>query len=260
VQVNALEQKDKEIDQQVQLRTQKQNLLKTIQTYDHSITVLTTRKETANKAITAAQELITNFDKTIFEKKNERVVLRNLVNVKVGDNQVYRMAQWWFSKESAADLDRKDVMVIATLWFGSLAMLIAVTGILLAFASYVIRDPYIEDHAGPRDNLSSLTKKSYNSFRRLVIYWRRVQRRPIIKEVEKEVIKEVPVEKIVRVEIPVEVIRKEIVHIPLYTQDQSLLKLAKNNAFDANDLEDESVAKSETEKKAAEHKNETRDE
>ena len=201
------------------------------------------------------EELIAGFDKTIFEKKNQRVVLRNLVNEKVGDNQVYRMAQWWFSKESAADLDRKDVMVIATLWFGSLAMLIAVTGILLAFASYVIRDPYIDDHVGPRDNLSSLTKKSYNSFRRLVIYWRRVQRRPIIKEVEKEVVKEVPVEKIVKVEIPVEVIRKEIVHIPLYTQDQSLLKLAKNNAFDAADLEDQNAHHSN-----ADNKREARDE
>ena len=136
-----------------------------------------------------------------------------------------------------------------------LAMLIAVTGILLAFASYVIRDPYIDDHVGPRDNLSSLTKKSYNSFRRLVIYWRRVQRRPIIKEVEKEVVKEVPVEKIVKVEIPVEVIRKEIVHIPLYTQDQSLLKLAKNNAFDAADLEDQNAHHSN-----ADNKREARDE
>jgi len=187
------------------------------------------------------EELVSSLDETIFGKKNQRVELRNLVNIKVGDNQVYRMAQWWFNKESAADLDRKDVMVIASLWFGSLAMLIAVTGILLAFASYVIRDPYIADKNGPHDNLSSLTKKSFNSFRRLVIYWRRVQRQPVIKEIAKEVIKEVPVEKIVRVEIPVEVIRKEIVHIPLYTDDKSLLKLSKNNAFDAKDLDEKNL-------------------
>jgi hypothetical protein len=217
-------------------------------------------RETEFNKLAKNEELIANFDKTIFEKKNERVVLRNLVNVKVGDNQVYRMAQWWYSKESAADLDRKDVMVIATLWFGSLAMLIAVTGILLAFASYVIRDPYIDDHVGPRDNVSSLTKKSYNSFRRLVIYWRRVQRRPIIKEVEKVVIKEVPVEKIVRVEIPFEVIRKEIVHIPLYTQDKSLLKLANNNVFDPNDLEDPRANNKGSSEKGAENKTKAQDE
>jgi len=182
-------------------------------------------------------ELISELDQTIFEKKSVRVELRNLVNVKVGDNQVYRMAQWWFNKESAADLARKDVMTIASLWFGSLAMLIAVTGILLAFASYVIRDPYIDDYVGPHDNVVSLSKKTINSLRRLIIYWRRVQRKPIIKEIEKEVIKEIPVEKVVRVEIPIEVIKKEIVHIPLYTDDKSLIKLASNHSFDAKDVE-----------------------
>ena len=79
-------------------------------------------------------------------------------------------------------------------------------------------------------------------------------------EVYEEEVKEVPVEKIVRVEIPVEVIRKEIVHIPLYTQDKSLLKLAKNNAFDAADLEDQGLEKTGTEKKITENKNEARDE
>jgi len=184
-------------------------------------------------------KLISKLDQVIFDKKNKRVELRNLVNIKVGDNQVYRMAQWWFNKESAADLDRKDVMTIAGLWFGSLAMLIAVTGILLAFASYVIRDPYIEDHQHTNDTLKSLSKKSFNSFRRLVIYWRRVQRKPIIKEVATEVIKEIAVERIVKVEVPVEIIRKEIVHVPLYTDDKSLLKLASNNRFDPDDLKPE---------------------
>jgi len=183
------------------------------------------------------ETLISNLDTLIFDKKNLRVELRNLVNVKVGDNQVYRMAQWWYSKESAADLDRKDVMTIASLWFGSLAMLIAITGILLAFASYVIRDPYIDDHKDPKDNLSSLTKKSFNSMRRLLIYWRRVQRKPVIKEIPTEVVKEVPVEKVVRVEVPVEIVKKEIVHVPLYTDDKSLIKLASNHRFDPQDIE-----------------------
>jgi len=182
-------------------------------------------------------ELMTALDQSIFDKQNQRVELRNIVNIKVGDNQVYRMAQWWFSKESAADLDRKDVMTIASLWFGSLAMLIAITGILLAFASYVIRDPYIEDQAGPRDNVVSLSKKTINSLRRLVIYWRRVQRKPVIREVEKEIIREIPIEKVVRVEVPIEIIKKEIVHIPLYTDDKSLIKLASNHSFDAQDID-----------------------
>jgi hypothetical protein len=182
--------------------------------------------------------IIKELDQTIFEKSKERVELRNLVNLKVGDNQVYRMAQWWYNKESAADLDRKDVMTIATLWFGSLALLIAITGILLAFASYVIRDPSIDDYKAQRDSIPSITKKAFNSFRRLIIYWRRVQRQPVIKEVPTEVVKEVPVEKVVKVEVPVEIIKKEIVHVPLYTEDKSLLKLAENNRFDEQSIKD----------------------
>lgn len=194
-------------------------------------------RENSFKTLSQNKSLVSDLEKTLFEKQNQRVELRNLVNVKVGDNQVYRMAQWWFNKESAADLDRKDVMSIAGLWFGSLALLIAVTGILLAFASYVIRDPYIEDRSSPHDNLSSLSRKSFNSLRRLFIYWRRVQRSPVIKEVPKEVIKEVPVEKVIRVEVPIEIIKKEIVHVPLYTNDKSLLTLAMNEKFDPKDIE-----------------------
>lgn len=194
-------------------------------------------REQSFNTLSQNKALITELDAKLFEKQNQRVELRNLVNIKVGDNQVYRMAQWWFNKESAADLDRKDVMTIAGLWFGSLAMLIAVTGILLAFASYVIRDPYIDDRSSSHDGISSLTRKAFNSFRRLTIYWRRVQRRPVIKEVPKEVIKEVPIEKVIRVEVPVEIIKKEIVHVPLYTNDKSLLKLATNEKFDPSDIE-----------------------
>jgi hypothetical protein len=194
-------------------------------------------RESEFTKLSTNETLISDLDNSIFDKKTLRVELRNLVNVKVGDNQVYRMAQWWYSKESAADLDRKDVMTIATLWFGSLALLIAITGILLAFASYVIRDPYIEDQTSQNDSLLSLGRKCVNSIRRLVIHWRRVQRKPVIREVATEVIKEIPVEKVVKVEVPVEVIRKEIVHVPLYTDDKSLIKLASNHRFDPEDIE-----------------------
>ena len=40
----------------------------------------------------------------------------------------------------------------------------------------------------------------------------------------REVFKEVPVDKVVFKEIPVEIIKKEIVYVPIYTSDPSLLK------------------------------------
>jgi|TARA_B100002003_G_scaffold175324_1_gene163188 hypothetical protein len=44
-------------------------------------------------------------------------------------------------------------------------------------------------------------------------------------EVEKivEVTKEVPVDKVAFKEVPVEVVKREVVHIPVYTNDPSLL-------------------------------------
>lgn len=185
------------------------------------------QRDTELKNLAQNKELMAELDQQILDKSNLRIELRNQINTKVGDNQIYRMAQWWFGKESAADLDRKDVMIIAGIWFGSLAGLIAVTGILLAFASYVIRDPYIED-MGVRSKSSApqRIRKFIDSLRRLVIYWRRVQRKPIIKEVEKEVVREVPVQKVVMVEKPVEIVRKEIVYVPLYTDDPTKLRTA----------------------------------
>ena len=166
------------------------------------------------------EELITNLDEQLLGMKQQRVALRNQINIKVGDNQVYRMAQWWYGKESAADLDRADVMWIATLWFGSLALLIAITGILLALASYVIRDPNIASHIDQDDRISGIVKAT-KSLRRYLIHRRRLLRQP------REVIREVPVDRVVMVDKPVEIIKKEIVHVPLYTDDLSLVKASE---------------------------------
>jgi|GEM_PF-1114893 len=176
------------------------------------------------------EELIAAMDADLLARKQQRVELRNIINIKVGDNQVYRMAQWWYGKESAADLNRSDVMLIATLWFGSLALLIAITGILLAFASYVIRDPDIPSRVEQDDRVSAILKAT-NSLRRYLIHRRRLLRQPRLKEV----IREVPVDRVVTVEKPVEIIKKEIVHVPLYTDDLSLIKASEREQAQQED-------------------------
>ena len=37
--------------------------------------------------------------------------------------------------------------------------------------------------------------------------------------------------------MPIEIIKKEIVHVPLYTNDKSLLTLAMNEKFDPKDID-----------------------
>lgn len=163
--------------------------------------------------------------------RDDRTVLRDQINVKVGDNQVYRIAQWWFGRESAADLDRHEVMVIAVIWFGSLAALVAFTGILLALASYVIKDPTQRSrHSRDENSINKLNR----SVRRYFVSKRKLLKEPIYKEIPKEVIKEVPVEKVIKVEKPVEIVRKVLVHVPFYTNDKKLL----NMSYSLDDFED----------------------
>ena len=163
---------------------------------------------------------------TIQQQQNKRIELRDLINQKVGDNQIYRMAQWYFDKESAADLDRSQVAIIAVIWFGSLAALIAFTGILLALASCALEDP--KNSVDKVKHKNSLLKVA-SSVRKFYVYKRRRHKEPIIHEVPRDVVREVPVDRVVKVEVPVEVIKKEIVHVPFYTNDKSLIEITEGH-------------------------------
>lgn len=205
------------------------------------------QQQEENKAIRTADyktlnnnsDVIAELDKSILALQQNRVDLRNQINIKVGDNQVYRMAQWFWGKESAADVERKDVMLIATLWFGSLALLIAFTGIILTLASLVIRDKTIPSRGeGNSKNIGvaySLAKLLM-TIRRYITYKRKLSREPVYKTTVKEVIKEVPVEKVVFRDVPIEVIKKEIVHVPFYTDDKTLINLSNNNNKNSNSV------------------------
>jgi hypothetical protein len=120
-------------------------------------------------------------------------------NAGVLSNQVYRLALQISTIDDACELTQKELSTTQFLWFGSLALVVSALGTALAFAGLVIR---------------------YD------------RRKPIIKEVtvertvEKivEITKEIPVEKIVFRDVPVEIIQKELVHVPLFTQNISDIK------------------------------------
>ena len=169
-------------------------------------------------------QLIEEIEASIFEKDQQRVAFRTRINQEVGDNQVYRMAQWWFGVESAADLERDQVIRIALIWFGSLAALVAFTGVMLALASYVVGDEK-QIPTADRSEEKRRKEKLLRSLRRLLIWRRKLQRRSIIKTEVREVVKEVPVDRVVTVEKPVEIVKKEIIHVPVYTNDKRLLDM-----------------------------------
>ena len=85
------------------------------------------------------------------ELKLSRVELRDGINIKVAENQIYRFAQKIYGVKSAADLERNQVQTVANIWYGSLAALVALTGVMLAFASFVASDPTFTDRERKRN-------------------------------------------------------------------------------------------------------------
>lgn len=170
--------------------------------------------------------LIAEWDGELDSLRERRVELRDAINTAVGNNQIYRMAQLFSGAESAADVQKEVVTTVATIWFASLAAMVAFTGVILAMASNVIRDRQIPDvPQKDRPTVRGELKGAIRTVRRWFIYRRKLQRKPVIKERIREITKEIPVDRVVRTEVPVEILRKEIVHIPLYTNDPKLLKM-----------------------------------
>ena len=177
--------------------------------------------------------LIAGWEGELDALRELRVGLRDEINTAVGDNQIYRMAQLFSGADSSADIPKSYVVNVAIVWFASLAAMVAFTGVILAMAANVIRDPRLPDYR-PRDDrpIRDGVSKAVRSFRRWVAYRRRLDRKPIIRERIKEITKEVPVDRVVRHEVPIQTIRKEIVHVPFYTNDPKLLKLGVEKSDD----------------------------
>ncbi len=166
-----------------------------------------------------------------------RINLRDEISRHAEASQIYRVAQYWFDRESAADVQPSEIKTVSAIWFGSLAAITAWTGTLLAFGGIVLLHT-------PNEKLKPTPTKLARSLRAFLIDRRRRIRRPIIKEVpveietirevEKEIIvnqivlqdvvREVPVDKVVFKEVPKEIVRKELVYVPFFTDDPSMLK------------------------------------
>lgn len=184
-------------------------------------------------------QLIDKLQDDIQILKVQRVELRDEVNIKVAENQIYRFAQKWYGVKSAADLERNQVQTIANIFYGSLAALVALTGVMLAFASFVASDSSFMDREQKRNevpkekiNIYLVTIKAFRSVRRFFVSARRRRKKIVYKENIREVIKEVPVQKVVLTEKPVDIVRKELVHVPMYTNDPTLLKTNPDFEFE----------------------------
>ena len=202
----------------------------------------------------AKSEFSKNKDLSLKERSAKQKEIDNKnkeFNDIAADNQIYRLAlslklgpsRWIFGEEKVKDgftyhdLTQADIGRAFWIWFGFLAFIISIIGTLVAFAGLHLQDKTI--HEKREQDLRSKTTLLYR-LRSLVVNLSRYLRTSVSvmlkpRTVEKIVEKEVEIEKIVekpvieekivyqKVEVPKEVIKKELVHVPLWTQDPGLI-------------------------------------
>jgi len=132
-------------------------------------------------------------------------------------DQVRRIAARFYGvKPEDASSDKVDL--VSNVWFGSLALLAALAGPMTALVSLELQKLGDE---GIRDRRASWSRRTYLTWR-----WRRVRtiKIPVEVPVEKEVEK--------RVEVPIEKIVKEIMYVPIFTDDPEALRRAMDQTLE----------------------------
>lgn len=209
--------------------------------FDEQLARYTQRRNDQISKLEKREAQIAKLNADLAKVQNDRVASRNRINELASSNQLYRVAALFMGKDSPADVTNDDLKLISWIWFGSLAAITAWTGTLLAFAGLVVKHG-IHSHHGHgshRPPPGSVRK----AMRYLLIDLRRRSRKPKIKTItvehEKpvEVVKEVPVEKVALKEVPKEVVRRELVYVPFYTNDPELLNMDRDAAEELSEVE-----------------------
>jgi len=206
-----------------------------------SKTELSQKKDELNKKLIAIDERINAQKAKVNDIAGENQIYRLAVMIKVGPGQ------WFFEEKvdgqiSEADLTQEDIDRAFWLWFGFLAFVISIIGTLVAFAGLHLMDERMHEIRNKPVGKNTLR---YRFSKVLVLLIKSINTsiktklKPITvekiveKEVKVEVEKPVYEEKIVyqKIEVPKEVVKREIVHVPLWTQDPDLL----SKKFDPSD-------------------------
>ena len=160
------------------------------------------------------------------------------INTENKDPELITSSEKKCSTSSAALISDDDLNFAFWLWFGTLAFVISVIGTFIALAGLHLQDERM--HEIRNRPMKERFSRFFRNIAWIPVYinkyiWAGVKRFTKPKIIEKEVVVEKEVEKIVeknvgekiiyeKVEVPKEVVRKEIVYVPLPTDDEELLK------------------------------------
>jgi hypothetical protein len=208
------------------------NLNKSIQNLTNELENVSGKTEQVNSEIEAQEEILIKQEKIAQKAMQANPIYRISLRIKNrpvifgGDGGSYKITE----------VNQEDLDFAFTIWFGGLAFVISVIGTGVALAGLHLQDERLNiSREKPvfRNLIRSFGKILFliNKYIWTSIKWlMKPKTKTIIEKVE------VPVEKIVekpvieekivyqRVEVPKEIIKKEIVHHPLWTDDPDILK------------------------------------
>ena len=230
------------IDKQIQERQK---------AYNDEIDRIDDFRRNEGKKLSQKSDEIVQLERELGPYKDEQLVFGIAIMDAYEQTQIYRIAKSFYGLEDGIIISEEQISFVAKIWFGSLAAIVSSMGIFLAFGAFIFR------YAGDEYKEKQRSGVIGRAFRRTLVARRKKYNEPRIvteiKEVEvpKEVIKEVPVDKIVTKEVsvevpvdkvvvkevPVEVVKKEVIHVPIYTNDPDLIKFGTPKVKDIMDDE-----------------------
>ena len=207
-----------------------------------NITRIEIEREAAKLVQTEREKSLPALEQQRMNIRSEIIRLENEINMAARENNIYRITGRFYDRESAAEIKVEELKVVTSIWFGSIALIASLVGAVLALAGFVLQDPEsykpVLNKKRPFRNAARgiliRLRKFYTyrktgvlrtTIRSLLVDIRRWVRAPRIKyekvKVPHEVIKEVPgPEKVVYKEVPKEIIKNEIVYVPLYSVEE----------------------------------------
>ena len=217
---------------QIETLSQKIGLIQT--QYSKEIDTINKFREKETKDIGEKSAIIKSLEKERKPLRQERSDLGLKISDAYKGTQIYRIATRAFSLKAGQFVTEEQINTVAFFWFGGLAFIISVMGVFLAFGSFIIM------YSGP--GFDDLNQSGPGPLRRALISALEARKKRYtdpkvvtkIKEVEVEkIVKEtVEVDKIIYKEVPKEVVRREVVHVPIYTNDPDLLKFGTTKVKD----------------------------
>ncbi len=167
---------------------------------------------TEGRRVSEGRERQGNISKELSQIESDRIPMARTDQVRRIAARVYGTNPEEVTVEQAA--------LIALIWFGSLAALAALAGPLTAMVALGLQNIAARTADNPETKLSKTLRRAIVNWR-----WRRTKKIPFRVEV--------PVEKIVEkpVEVMVEKVVKEILYIPLLTDDPAAVKRALTDAI-----------------------------